>query len=83
MSIEEYEEHAISLLKKPCGDEIDGYLANDGSVCRFNTTTGEFAKGYPGGYIKTCFNPGHNEKEEVPEKKSETENPEKEDPEDE
>lgn len=62
MSIEEYEEHAISLLKKPCGDDFDGYLANDGSVCRFNTTTGEFAKGYPGGYIKTCFNPGYNEK---------------------
>ena len=57
MTDEQYERHAINLLKKKCGKDIFGYRCSDGSVCRFNNLTGEFAKGYPGGYVKTCFYP--------------------------
>lgn len=57
MTDEQYNQHAINLLKKPCGQDIDGYRCSDGSVCRFNKITGEFAKGYPGGDIRTCFFP--------------------------
>lgn len=57
MTDAEYEEHAKKLLAKKCGPDIWGYRSADGSVCRFNRLTGEFAKGYPGGDIKTCFYP--------------------------
>lgn len=57
MTDEQYEEHARKLLQKKCGDDIWGYRMGDGCVCRFNRLTGEYAKGYPGGYIKTCFYP--------------------------
>ena len=57
MSDRQYEEHAIKLLQKKCGPDIWGYRSSDGSVCRFNRLTGEYAKGYPGGDIKTCFYP--------------------------
>ncbi len=58
----EYETHAINFLKQKCGGTIDGYLDKDGAICRFDTKTGEFAKGFPGGYVKTCFNPGYSER---------------------
>ena len=54
---EQYEKRAIRLLSKKCGEHIDGYRCSDGAVCRFNKLTGEYAKGYPGGDIKTCFYP--------------------------
>ena len=57
MTDEEYNEHAKRLLLKKCGPDIWGYRCDDGCVCRFNRLTGEFAKGYPGGDIKTCFYP--------------------------
>ena len=57
MTDEEYEEHAKKLLMKKCGPDIWGYRCSDGCVCRFNRLTGEYAKGYPGGDIKTCFFP--------------------------
>lgn len=57
MTDEQYNQHAINLLKKACGEDIDGYRCSDGSVCRFNKLTGEYAKGFPGGIIKTCFFP--------------------------
>jgi hypothetical protein len=57
MTDEQYEDHAINLLKKKCGKDVLGYRCSDGCVCRFNNLTGEFAKGYPGGNVKTCFFP--------------------------
>lgn len=57
MSEEQYEDHARKFLQKKCGEHIKGYRCEDGAVCRFNTLTGEYAKGYPGGDIKTCFFP--------------------------
>ena len=57
MTDAEYDEHARKLLAKSCGPDIWGYRSADGSICRFNRLTGEFAKGYPGGDIKTCFYP--------------------------
>lgn len=57
MTAEEYNEHAKKLLMKKCGPDIWGYRCSDGSICRFNRLTGEYAKGYPGGNIKTCFYP--------------------------
>lgn len=57
MTDEQYNQHAINLLKKPCGKDIFGYRCSDGCVCRFNNLTGEYAKGYPGGNIRTCFFP--------------------------
>lgn len=55
MTDEQYEDHARKLLQKKCGEHILGYRSADGSICRFNSLTGEYAKGYPGGDIKTCF----------------------------
>lgn len=57
MTDKQYDEHARRLLQKKCGEHIWGYRCSDGSVCRFNALTGEYAKGYPGGDIKTCFYP--------------------------
>jgi len=54
---EQYEARARKLLQKKCGEHILGYRCSDGAVCRFNALTGEYAKGYPGGDIKTCFYP--------------------------
>ena len=65
MTDSEYEAHAITFLKQKCGGAIDGYLDKDGAICRFDTKTGEFAKGFPGGYVKTCFNPGDSEKNQT------------------
>lgn len=61
-SEKEYLNHAIEFLKWPCSDTIDGYVTEDGQVCRFNRTTGEYAKGVPGGKITTCFIARFNEK---------------------
>lgn len=61
-SEDEYLNHAIEFLKQPCSDTIDGYVTEDGQVCRFNRTTGEYAKGVPGGKITTCFIARFNEK---------------------
>lgn len=57
MTKEQYNEHAKKFLQKKCGDTVLGFRCKDGSVVRFNKQTGEFVKGYPGGYIKTCFFP--------------------------
>lgn len=46
-SAEEYQQKGIDFLKQPCGGDIDGYLATDGKVVRFNRTTTEYASGYP------------------------------------
>lgn len=62
MTDSEYETRAINFLKQECGGSIDGYLDKDGAICRFDTETGEFAKGFPGSYVKTYFNPGYKEK---------------------
>lgn len=58
----EYLKHSIDFLKQPCSDTIDGYITKDGQVCRFDRTTGEYAKGIPGGKITTCFIARFNEK---------------------
>ena len=58
MTVEEYEKHAIDLLKRACDDRIDGYQDHEGAICRFDRETGEYAKGFPGSHIKTCFYPG-------------------------
>jgi len=54
---EEFNQHAINFLQKKCGNDILGYRCKDGAICRFNRLTGEIAKGYPGGKVKTCFFP--------------------------
>ena len=59
LTIEQFEKKAVDLLEKPCKKGIDGYVDRDGAICRFDTTTGDFAKGYPGRYVKTMFNPGY------------------------
>lgn len=57
-SEEEYLSHAVEFLKQPCSDTVDGYITSDGQVCRFDRTTGEYAKGVPGGKVyqrsKSC-----------------------------
>lgn len=55
MSRADYETHAKEFLSKACDENIDGYKTSDGAICRFDKRTGEYAKGYPGGVIKTCM----------------------------
>ncbi|MCD7810433.1 MAG: hypothetical protein LUG91_01070 [Ruminococcus sp.] len=55
MTQNEYIEHAKKFLSQSCSDDIDGYMTEDGAICRFNKATGEYAKGYPDGNIKTCM----------------------------
>lgn len=56
---EQYEQKGIDLLMKPCEGDIDGYSTPEGSIVRFDKSTGDFAKGFPGEYMKTLFNPGY------------------------
>lgn len=58
----DYFKKGRDFLKQPCGGNIDGYSTKDGLVCRFNRKTGEYAKGQPGGYLKTYFKARYNEK---------------------
>lgn len=60
MTVEQYTEKACDLLEKPCGDQIDGYLQEDGSIVRYDRATGDFAIGFPGGHLKSMFNIGYN-----------------------
>lgn len=55
MTADEYIEHAKKFLAQPCSDTIDGYLTKEGEIVRFDRTTGEYAKGVPGGRIITCY----------------------------
>jgi hypothetical protein len=55
MSGNDYVTHAKQFLSQPCSETVDGYLTKDGEVVRFDRTTGEYAKGTPGGALKTCF----------------------------
>ena len=57
-SEEEYQNYAKSFLAKPVGETILGYTLKEKGeevVVRFDMETGMYAKGRPGGYIKTCF----------------------------
>ncbi len=58
----QYVEHAKNFLKQKCSDTIDGYKTKDGEICRFDKTTGEYAKGIPGNQIRTCFIAKYNKK---------------------
>lgn len=62
MSTKDYESHAIKFLEQPCGGDIDGYITQNNEIVRFNTKTGEFAKGIPGGELITCFFAKYNAK---------------------
>ncbi len=55
MTKTQYVKHAIKFLQQPCGGDIDGYITADGKVVRFNMATGEYASGYPGSHLCTCF----------------------------
>ena len=57
LSYQQYEDRARRLLEKKCGPDIWGYRTSNGCICRFNRLTGEYAKGFPGGNILTCFYP--------------------------
>ena len=57
MTSAEFEKHAQDLLEKACDENIRGYRMKDGSICRFNWQTGEYAKGYPGAHLRSCFYP--------------------------
>lgn len=63
MSATEYTEHAKEFLSQPCSDNVDGYVTSKGEVVRFNRTTGEYAKGVPGGRIVTCYIAKHSVKD--------------------
>lgn len=52
---DEYVENAKKFISQACGGDIDGYVTEDGEVCRFNIKTGEYGKGIPGGIIRTYF----------------------------
>lgn len=52
-SEEEYQQKGIDFLKQPCGGDVVGYARSDGSIVRFNTKTTEYARGFPGGVLKT------------------------------
>lgn len=62
MNADAYQKSAIEFLQQPCGGDIDGYIARDGRVVRFNRATGEYAAGTPGGYVNTFFKAGFDEK---------------------
>lgn len=52
---EEYFKKGVNFLKQSCGGDVDGYSTQSGDICRFNRKTGEYAKGKPGGNMKTYF----------------------------
>ena len=52
---EEYIEHAKEFIAQSCSGTVEGYATEKGEVVRFDTTTGEFGKGVPGGRIITCY----------------------------
>lgn len=62
MTGKQYVEHAKEFLSQPCSDTVDGYVTQSGEVVRFDRTTGEYAKGVPGGRIVTCYIAKYNEK---------------------
>ena len=66
MTEDEFEKHAQDLLEKACDENIRGYKMKDGSICRFNWQTGEYAKGYPGGNLRSCFFPRSMQNKEGP-----------------
>lgn len=62
MTSEQYVEHAKKFLSQPCSETVDGYATAGGEVVRFDRTTGEYAKGVPGGRIVTCYIAKYNRK---------------------
>lgn len=62
MTEEQYVEHAKEFLAQPCSDTIDGYMTESGEIVRFDRTTGEYAKGVPGGKLTTCYFAKRNKK---------------------
>lgn len=55
LTFDEYKEKGIDFLSKPCGGSIKGYATESGEIARFNEETGEYAKGQPGGIMRTYF----------------------------
>lgn len=58
----EYQKKGVDFLKQPCGGDIIGYARADGAIVRFNTRTGEYAAGKPGGSLSTYMSPRCDEK---------------------
>ena len=56
MSMEEYVRKAGELVRSEVGGDIDGYLAGDGAVVRYNKVTHDWAKAYVTG-VATMFIP--------------------------
>lgn len=59
---DEYVAKAKDFIKQKCGEDVDGYVTEDGYVCRFNRKTCEYGKGQPGGAISTYFVSKYNKK---------------------
>lgn len=59
---DEYVAKAKDFIKQKCGEDVDGYVTEDGYVCRFNRKTCEYGKGQPGGEISTYFVSKYNKK---------------------
>lgn len=62
MSKDEYDKFAEEFLMKPCSDTVLGGVITETygdtkikAIVRYDKNSGIFAKGYPGGYIKTCM----------------------------
>lgn len=62
MSKDEYDKFAEEFLKQPCSDTVLGGIIPETygdvviqALVRYDKNSGIFAKGYPGGYIKTCM----------------------------
>lgn len=55
MTEDGYVKHAKEFLAQECTNTVDGYITAAGEVVRFDRTTGEYAKGVPGGRIVTCY----------------------------
>ena len=53
----EYVDHANRLFVQRVGGDIDGYARPDGTVVRYNTKTGDYVAGKPGGPLYTHFKP--------------------------
>ena len=59
---DKYVAKAKDFIKQKCGEDVDGYVTEDGYVCRFNRKTCEYGKGQPGGAISTYFVSKYNKK---------------------
>ena len=58
MTREQYAQAALSLVQSPAdGKSILGYSTASGAVVRYDVTTNDFVKGYPGNGIATMYKP--------------------------